>query len=69
MSIYQDKLGRMWYGTHEGLSIYDGKQMESYKPWSGSALEKNTLELNGNEITAITGDKQGKHNNCQNENR
>lgn len=59
MSIYQDKLGRMWYGTHEGLSVYDGKQMVTYKPWSGGVVEKNTLELNGNEINVITGDKRG----------
>lgn len=32
MAIYQDKLGRMWFGTEEGLSIYDGVNTIAYKP-------------------------------------
>ena len=26
MAIYQDNLGRMWFGTEEGINIYDGVQ-------------------------------------------
>ena len=33
MSIYQDCLGRMWFGTREGVSIYDGERMRVYKGW------------------------------------
>ena len=29
--IYQDSIGRMWFGTPEGISIYDGYKMESYR--------------------------------------
>lgn len=32
MAIYQDNLGRMWFGTEEGISIYDGVQTKVYKP-------------------------------------
>lgn len=31
MAIYQDLLGRMWFGTREGLNMYNGKQMTVYK--------------------------------------
>lgn len=31
MSIHQDEYGRMWFGTNEGLSIYDGEQIITYK--------------------------------------
>ena len=33
MSIYQDRLGRMWFGTREGVSVYDGERMRVYKGW------------------------------------
>lgn len=32
ISICQDELGRMWFGTLEGLSCYDGNSMTVYKP-------------------------------------
>ena len=32
MAIYQDNLGRMWFGTEEGINIYDGVQTKVYKP-------------------------------------
>lgn len=31
LSIHQDRLGRMWFGTAEGLNIYDGKEMVTLK--------------------------------------
>ena len=27
VSIYQDPLGRMWFGTTEGLNIYNGNKI------------------------------------------
>jgi len=32
MSICQDELGRMWFGTEEGLNMYDGIGIHSFKP-------------------------------------
>lgn len=32
VSICQDELGRMWFGTLEGLNCYDGNGMTVYKP-------------------------------------
>lgn len=31
MSIHQDQLGRMWFGTREGINLYDGKQITAFK--------------------------------------
>ena len=31
LSIHQDELGRMWFGTVQGLSIYDGNEMITLK--------------------------------------
>lgn len=56
MSIYQDKLGRMWFGTEEGLSIYDGARTIAYKP---SDTHNPTNSVIGNSIDFLTGDKNG----------
>ena len=32
VSICQDELGRMWFGTLEGLNCYDGNEIVVYKP-------------------------------------
>lgn len=31
MAIGQDILGRMWFGTREGINVYDGVKIKSYK--------------------------------------
>lgn len=33
MSIGQDSLGRMWFGTYEGINVYDGHRIRYYKGW------------------------------------
>ena len=58
MAIYQDRLGRMWFGTREGVNIYNGKQMTVYK---GSVPAYQPLShplLIGNEVTGITSNKE-----------
>ncbi|MDE5838143.1 MAG: histidine kinase, partial [Paramuribaculum sp.] len=52
MAISQDPLGRIWLGTREGINIYDGSRITSYKGWvpSGSDGEKIWI---GNEVSAI----------------
>lgn len=54
VSICQDELGRMWFGTLEGLSCYDGNAMSVYKP-----SQIDTKDFLGNEIHNLTSDKQG----------
>ncbi|MDD4515912.1 hybrid sensor histidine kinase/response regulator transcription factor [Massilibacteroides sp.] len=58
MTIYQDELGRMWFGTEEGLSMYDGNTTISYKP-TNSLKELPYGISPGNAIESITGDKNG----------
>lgn len=31
MAIAQDGLGRMWFGTQEGVNVYDGNRLTAYK--------------------------------------
>ncbi|MDR1096956.1 MAG: response regulator [Tannerella sp.] len=57
MSIYQDELGRMWFGTEEGLSVYDGKGLVSFKHSEDSLLSHKVPV--GNETFPVTGDRNG----------
>ena len=43
LSICQDELDRMWFGTLEGLNCYDGNQMKTYKPVSYTHLTLPTI--------------------------
>lgn len=54
MSIYQDKLGRMWFGTLEGITMFDGNRTTAFKH-SGNTGEN----IIGNENYSITGDEEG----------
>lgn len=56
MAIYQDDLGRMWFGTEEGISIYDGVQTKVYKPSEFHRPDTNPI---GNRTHFIAGDKDG----------
>ena len=57
MSIYQDELGRMWFGTHEGLSIYDGNTLVTFRHTEDSLL---SLQIPvGNSNYPIVGDRNG----------
>lgn len=31
-SLYRDELGRIWIGTRDGLNVYNGNQIQVYKP-------------------------------------
>ena len=57
MSIYQDELGRMWFGTEEGLSLYNGKELISFKHSEDSVISRNIPV--GNMSFPIVGDKKG----------
>lgn len=56
MAIYQDQLGRMWFGTEEGISIYDGIRTTVYKPSEYHLQDNNPI---GNQTRFIAGDKDG----------
>lgn len=59
MAIYQDRLGRLWFGTREGVSIYNKEKMITYKGWIHNDSQPNSKFLMGNEVESITGDKNG----------
>ncbi|MBQ7268864.1 MAG: response regulator [Bacteroidales bacterium] len=57
MSMCQDSLGRIWFGTENGLSIYNGTRIISYKPYdviSGRICFKESL------IRKLVCDAQGR---------
>ena len=56
LAIHQDKLGRMWFGTEEGLTVYDGTSIINYKPTNNTYSENFAV---GNKIECITEDKEG----------
>ena len=54
MSIYQDELGAIWFGTREGVNRYNGNTMEVFRP---EPTDSNSL--NGSLVKNICGDKNG----------
>lgn len=58
MAIYQDRMGRMWFGTREGINVYNGDRLKTYKGWITSSDGASPVWL-GNEIMCIEGDKEG----------
>lgn len=60
MSICQDTLGRMWFGTNEGINIYDGAKIERIKYCEVSSEQGKIRKfINGN-IDQILKDSYGK---------
>ncbi|MCD8183566.1 MAG: hypothetical protein LUE99_11340 [Bacteroides sp.] len=53
LSIYQDEIGAMWFGSSEGLNRYNGKEIKIYQP------SQDREGLTNNEITELCGDKDG----------
>ena len=54
MSIYQDELGTMWFGTREGVNRYNGNTMEVLRP-----VANDSNSLNGSLVKNICGGKNG----------
>lgn len=54
MTIFQDEFGTMWFGTREGLNLYNGSSIEIIQP---SGL--NNKSLSGHLIKYVDGDLQG----------
>lgn len=59
LAIYQDTLGRMWFGTREGVNVYDGEQMMQFKQEMVRKQQTIDRYLSGNEVNRIVGDKNG----------
>lgn len=59
MSIHQDKLGRMWFGTREGITLYDGNHTVVYKPWTDENSRNATEALFGNECDFLCSNTYG----------
>lgn len=53
-AIYQDEIGRMWFGTRDGLNCFDGSGIKVFKPTLGD-----TTSLFANNVEELTGDGQG----------
>lgn len=54
LSIHQDELGRMWFATLEGISMFDGQQVHAFRP--SGRTGNNVI---GNETHFLTGDNNG----------
>ncbi len=59
ISIHQDVLGRMWFGTQEGISVYNGNDITSYRAYTNSHLQQPERILIGNSIYSILGNREG----------
>ncbi|HCN53333.1 MAG TPA: hybrid sensor histidine kinase/response regulator [Prevotella sp.] len=58
LSIYQDRVGRMWFGTVEGLNLYDGNTVLSFKNMGDSD------KYMGYSIRSIAGDDRNVYINA-----
>lgn len=61
LSIYQDTLGRMWFGTNEGVNVYDGTQIEKIKSYEMTSPDGAVVKkfMNGR-VNQIVGDCSGR---------
>lgn len=59
LAIYEDTLGRMWFGSRGGVYLYDGNTAHSFRPETAGRQEDGSRCLIGNEVSRITGDRNG----------
>lgn len=59
LAIYQDTLGRMWFGTNEGVNVYDGKQIYKYKSYEIKDNQQPRRKLINGTVNQIIGDLNG----------
>ena len=57
-SIAQDKLGRIWLGTREGINIYDGIRITNFNAWVKDKKKKEAIWI-GNRVNGIAFDSNG----------
>ncbi|WP_299430066.1 hybrid sensor histidine kinase/response regulator transcription factor [uncultured Maribacter sp.] len=54
IAIEQDKLGRMWLGTRDGLNLYDGKEFTIYRN-----INSDSTSISNSDILSIKEDSSG----------
>lgn len=59
MAIHQDELGRMWFGTKEGVCVYDGNTVKTYRAYVHNHRGEDEKVLIGNDVQMIQGNKEG----------
>lgn len=59
LSIYQDSLGRMWFGTKEGIGVYDGNSILTFKAYAKNHSHQGGVTQIDNDINTIQGDANG----------
>lgn len=57
MAICQDGLGRMWFGTREGINVFDGERVLSYKGMIGN-VDNDSIWI-GNFVSSVNSDSDG----------
>lgn len=60
MSICQDTLGRMWFGTNEGINIYDGAKIDKLKSYEILVDGKKERKFINGSINQIVSDRLGR---------
>ena len=60
MSICQDTLGRMWFGSNEGINIYDGAKIEKLKSYEILVDGKKERKFINGSINQIVSDRLGR---------
>lgn len=58
IAIIQDRFGRMWFGTREGVNVYDGVSVVPYKGWVDDPAGSGKVWI-GNHVMAITSTPSG----------
>lgn len=59
LAIYQDSLGRMWFGTNEGVNVYDGKYISKHKSYDIIDNQRSERKLINGIVSQIVGDSLG----------
>ena len=59
LAIYQDTLGRMWFGTNEGINVYDGNQINKYKSYDFVDKQDRKRKFINGVVNQIVGDSHG----------
>lgn len=59
LAIYQDTLGRMWFGTNEGVNIYDGNQILKYKSYEVYKGQTSYRKIVNGLVNQIVGNRKG----------